>query len=78
VSQRYSLGSPIFDEITIHLHPTYYGGDALSVRSLQGPGEIYIRSASFNGHPISDASITHQEIGSGGELVLEMSAEPNL
>jgi predicted alpha-1,2-mannosidase len=78
VSQRYSLGSPIFDEITIRLHPAYHGGDALSIRSVQGPGEIYIRSASLNGRPLQDASITHQEIGSGGELTLEMSTEPNL
>jgi predicted alpha-1,2-mannosidase len=76
-SQRYSLGSPIFDRITIHLHPTFYDGNAFSIRSVQTLGEIYIGSAAMNGHKLPDASITHQEIASGGDLVLEMSSKPN-
>jgi predicted alpha-1,2-mannosidase len=78
VSRRYSLGSPVFDTITVRLHPTVHGGEVFSVRSVQGPGEIYIKSAELNGRPLPDDSITHEEIMAGGELVLEMSAEPEL
>jgi len=78
VSRRYSLGSPIFDAVTVRLHPTYHGGESFSIRSVQGPGKIYVGSARFKGRQLPDASITHEEIVSGGELVLEMSREPNL
>ena len=78
VSRRYSLGSPLFDAITVRLQPTYQAGESFSIRSVQGPGEIYVGSARLKGRQLPDASITHEEIVSGGELLLEMSAEPNL
>jgi len=78
VSLRYSLGSPVFDAVTVRLHPAYHGGKSFSVRSVQGPRDIYVGSAQLQGRDLPDAWITHEEIVSGGELVLEMSAEPDI
>jgi len=76
VSLRYRLGSPIFDRITIRLDPTFHEGESFSIRSAQGSGDIYVGSARLEGRELPDASIRHEDIVSGGELVLEMVGEP--
>ena len=38
---------------------------------------IYVKSASLNGHDFNQAWIEHEDILKGGELVLEMDAKPS-
>jgi predicted alpha-1,2-mannosidase len=70
----YQIGTPLFDEAVIHLA----GDRQFSIRAAgASDGKQYIRSATLNGKPLNRAWLTHQEIVSGGELVLEMSSEPS-
>ena len=70
----YVLGSPSFEEITLHLD----NGKKFTIQA-QGYSEenIYIQKADLNGHPLKVAAISHEDIMKGGKLVLTMSAEPN-
>ncbi|MEM6845266.1 MAG: GH92 family glycosyl hydrolase [Bacteroidota bacterium] len=69
----YVIGSPVFDEITLNA-----GEQPFTIRANNNPAENrYIQSATLNGEPLDRAYLTHQEITDGGELVLEMSSEPN-
>ncbi|WP_373398850.1 GH92 family glycosyl hydrolase [Algoriphagus halophilus] len=74
----YQLGSPIFDEVLIHLHPNYYPGKEFTIRTLHNnPNSYYVKSGVFNEQPLKELELTHQQITQGGTLVLEMSEEAN-
>lgn len=70
----YVLGSPLFGRTTLRLPA---GGTFTIV--AEGVSEInrYIQSARLNGEPLDRAWFTHEEVTAGGELVLQMGAEPN-
>jgi predicted alpha-1,2-mannosidase len=70
----YQIGTPLFDEATILLP----GGKRFRIIATgASTGKQYIHAAKLNGAPLSRAWITHQEIVAGGELMFEMSSEPN-
>ncbi|GHJ41650.1 GH92 family glycosyl hydrolase [Streptomyces sp. TS71-3] len=70
----YELGSPVFDEIAL----TTSRGTRFTVEARNNSGtNVYVRSARLNGHPLTRAWITHEEIVSGGRLTLTMGSEPN-
>jgi predicted alpha-1,2-mannosidase len=71
----YQIGTPLFNEATILLPQ---GKRFRIVAAGASMGKQYIRSATLNGKPLDRAWISHQEIVAGGELVFEMSSEPNL
>jgi predicted alpha-1,2-mannosidase len=71
----YQIGTPLFDEATIRLAT----GKQFHIRAVgASTGKQYIRSVTLNGVPLKRYWIKHSEIVGGGELVFEMSAEPNL
>jgi len=71
-SDRYQLGSPIFDRAEVRLRDS-----SLSVvAENQGPSHVYVRRVTLNGTPLNRWWIRHSEIESGGILKFEMSAEP--
>jgi predicted alpha-1,2-mannosidase len=70
---RYSLGTPHFDEATLHLP----NGKSLHIRAAGAEqGSFIVRSVSLNGHPLGRLWITHEELLSGGELVFTMASQP--
>lgn len=70
----YAIGSPLFKEMTIHLEN---GKDfTISAESNNG-ANIYIQSASLNGHSLAKSYLTHEQVMTGGELVFNMGPEPN-
>lgn len=70
---RYELGSPIFDQITIRLHPKYYPGKLLTIKTIGNSDKNrYILSADFNGKKIDELSLKHQDLVKGGLLTLKM------
>lgn len=72
----YQLGSPIFDRITIQLHPDYSSGGVLSIETIGNEaGSSYIQQANWNGTSISDYTIKHSQLIKGGVLQLEMGSE---
>lgn len=74
----YEIGSPIFNKITIRLDPAYYpGGQVVIETKNNGPGHVYIRSASWNGKAWNQPWIAHPALAAGGRLVLQMSDTPN-
>jgi putative alpha-1,2-mannosidase len=74
----YELTSPIFDRITIHLHPKYHGGGTFVIETEgNGPGERYIQSVELNGEPWPKPWIRHADFVAGGTLRIVLGPEPN-
>jgi len=70
----YSIGSPIFDKVTINLK----NGKQFVVRSKNASEKNkYIESAMLNGKEYTKSWISHQAITNGGELVFEMDNVPH-
>lgn len=70
---RYELGSPIFDQITVRLHPKYYPGKLLTIKTIGNSDKNrYILSADFNGKKIDELSLKHKDLVNGGVITLKM------
>ncbi len=78
---RYMLTAPLFDRVTIHLDPDFFPGQTsaaggrliISARN-NAAGEVkYIARAAWNGRPLEELSITHDQLVRGGELTLDLT-----
>ena len=69
----YLLNAPLVRQTTLHLA----GGKAFKItaRNLSATN-CYVQSARLNGRPLRQAWLEHQDLLNGGELVLEMAAQP--
>ena len=71
---EYDIGSPLFDEVRIHLP----GGKTFTVRAENNsPRAKYIQSAEMNGKPLERAFLSHEDILSSATLTLRMGERPN-
>jgi len=74
-SQKYDIGSPLFDEVIMRL------GNGLSfivtAKNLSKEN-IYIQSAKLNGKPLNHPYINYTEIKTGGTLEFVMGQSPNM
>jgi len=69
----YWLGSPRFDDATIHLP----GGKSLRILAPgAGSGKVYVRSVALRGKPLSGYKLKYDEIMRGGTLRFQMSNTP--
>jgi predicted alpha-1,2-mannosidase len=73
-SPDYILGSPIFDEATIHMS---HGHDLSIVARNNSAKNIYIQSATLNGKPWNKPWFSHADIAAGGKFVFVMGPTPN-
>ena len=73
-TENYAIGSPIFDEVTLHLGN---GKEFVVEANNNSATNIYIQSATLNGRPLDRPWFTHTQIANGGKLVLNMGPEPN-
>jgi predicted alpha-1,2-mannosidase len=73
-SPDYIIGSPVFDEVTLHLGN---GKDFVIVAHNNSDTNLYIQSATLNGQPLNRPWFSHAEIVNGGKLVFEMGPTPN-
>ncbi len=74
-STDYALGSPLVKEAIIHLS----NGKTLSIKAInQSKENVYVKSVTVNGRILEDNLLSHQDIVNGGELVFEMSKQPNI
>ena len=71
---QYQIGSPVFDEVTIHLSN---GRQFILKANHASQKNKYIQSATINGIPFNRPWLNHEEILSGKILVLEMGPKPN-
>ena len=74
---KLDIGSPLFDEITIHLNPTYYQGKTFTIEvKNNAPQNIYVQRAYLNGKRLVSPRIPFDAVKNGGKLVLEMGTTP--
>jgi predicted alpha-1,2-mannosidase len=74
----YEIGSPVFDEVIIHLDSKYYKNEKFVIKANSVSKENkYIQSATLNGKPLNKPWIKHSDIVNGGTLIFEMGPEPN-
>ena len=70
----YVLGTPIFDEATIHMQ----NGNTFTIRALGASSENrYIQKASLGGTALHQSYLSHSTITAGDTLDLEMGNKPN-
>jgi len=78
VQPTYEIGSPIFDKVTIRLDDRYYKGGTYIIEARDNSKEnIYIQSATLDGHPLNKPWFYHHQLADGGTLTLQMGPEPN-
>ena len=71
---EYSIGSPLFTKVTIHLE----NGKTFTLKANNASwSNKYIQAAKINGQLLNRPQISHQEIINGGTLELEMGNRPN-
>ena len=76
--ERIEITSPVFESVTISLDKEYAQDGKFVVRALDNsPENVYIQSAKLNGEPYNKCYINFSDIAAGGELELQMGAEPN-
>lgn len=74
----YQLGSPEFDEITVHLSKfNAKGGKFRIITKGNSADALYVQNATFNGKPLDRCWLYRDEVFNGGELVLQMGTEPS-
>lgn len=70
----YSLGRPMFDEVTIKTA----SAKTFTVRAKNNsPKNMYIQSARLNGKTLKTPFFTHEQLVKGGVLELSMGPKPN-
>ena len=70
--------NPLFDKVTFKFDPAYTkGGTFIITARNNSPENIYIQSATLNGHPLNRCWLNYSEITDGGTLDLVMGAQPN-
>lgn len=70
----YYIGSPLFQRSTINLG----GGRTFIIEAPDTSAtNLYVQSATLNGHTFERAWLKHEEIARGGRFVLRMGAQPS-
>lgn len=73
-SPHYVISSPTFTETTLNLD----NGKKFTIKANNASNEnIYFSSLTLNGSPYPYSYLKHEDILKGGELVFEMTNEPN-
>jgi putative alpha-1,2-mannosidase len=73
-STAYLIGSPLFDEVTLHRGN---GRDLIIQARHNSQKNFYIQSATLNGRPWNKPWFSHADIANGATLVLNMGPRPN-
>ncbi|RBQ02720.1 GH92 family glycosyl hydrolase [Pedobacter miscanthi] len=75
---RYEITSPLFNSVELKLDPTYAKGKTFNIIAKNNSAEnIYIQKATLNGKVYNKCYLNHDQIISGGTLVLTMGNQPN-
>ncbi|MBS9767776.1 MAG: GH92 family glycosyl hydrolase [Flavobacteriaceae bacterium] len=70
----YQITSPLFEKVTLNLQ----GGVSFEITAENVSKEnIYIQSATLNGKPFNQTTITHQQLLKGGKLHFVLGKTPN-
>ena len=67
---EYTIGTPLFQKATLHLA----GGKDFTIEAPRKSAKaIYVKGVKLNGQKITDWTLTHKQIVSGGTLQFQMS-----
>lgn len=78
VDPIYEITSPLFDRVTLSLHPEYHPGESFVIESEgNSEGNRYIRSAELNGRALNQPWFFHDELIRGGSLSLTLGNQPD-
>ncbi|WGD38519.1 GH92 family glycosyl hydrolase [Lysinibacter sp. HNR] len=71
---EYVLGSPLFTKATVHLK----NGRDLVIEAPENSAEnVYVQSVSFDGNPLSSATIPQETLTKGGTLRFNLGPDPS-
>ena len=71
----FTLTSPLFDKVTLHLDPRYYPhGDIVITAQRDHPGDIYIKDMTLGGKKLSRYRITQDELTRQRNLHMHLSS----
>jgi len=73
----YDLSSPAFRRIVIHLDAKHYGGCDVVIETEGAQGDVYIQSATWNGHALNAPRLAHADLIRGGTLHYVLGPQPN-
>ena len=82
IDPTFSLGSCLFDRVTIRLNQKYYPGKYFHITtggSAPGkhtPEDIYIQEYRLNGKKLTDPHISFADVVKGGELKIKLGSKP--
>ena len=75
---HYEIGSPIFEEVVIHLGNKYNRGTSFTIKAEGASrNNKYVQSAKLNGKPLNSFRFSSRELLKGGMLELQMGDKPN-
>lgn len=78
VDPVYEIASPLFEKIEIDLGKQFGRGEKFVIKANHASRlNKYVQSAKLNGKALQDFKFPASELLKGGELELEMGAEPN-
>ncbi|MGQ7871348.1 GH92 family glycosyl hydrolase [Sunxiuqinia sp. sy24] len=78
VDPVYEIGSPLFEKVVIDLGKQFGRGDQFVIEAKNVSRlNKYVQSAKLNGKVLTNFKFSASELLKGGELELEMGAEPN-
>ena len=65
----YTLTTPVFSKVTLHLNPKYYpNGDIVISSDRTSPSQLYIKDMTLGGKKLTTYRISHRELTEGREL----------
>lgn len=72
-SPYYTLTTPVFDKVTLHLDKRYYPqGDLTITTDRTSPSQLYIGSMTLGGRKLSDYRISHKQLVEGKTLDMKL------
>ena len=77
INPTFSLGSCLFDKVTIKLSDKYYSGKTFTITTVGNGAETpYVQEFCLNGDRLSDPHVLFSDVVKGGELEMKMGAAP--
>ena len=72
-SPYYTITTPVFDKVTLHLDPKYYPqGDITIETDRSNPSQLYIGGMTLGGKKLSSYRISHKQLVEGRTLKLSL------
>lgn len=77
INPSFSLGSPLFDKVTIKLSDKYYSGKTFTISTIGNSNATpFVQQYKLNGKQLSDQHIPFADVVKGGTLEMMMGANP--